>query len=218
MATWTLDSTPQTRWSWLRIGGFSGTLFVHIVALILLAIPVAVPSYRPAPPELSIRWIEAPPEPVALPIPDEPVFLPRPKAVPVPVVAPTVAHVVPVQSAVSEAVIPASIDSIASTVVPESAAPAGTENAGLEYESIVQPRYPGASIRNGEEGTVLVRVTVGRDGLPTQTEVARSSGSRHLDKEAREVVLRWRFRPVRIDGVTVQATGMVPIKFDLAKR
>lgn len=218
MATWALDSTSKFRWSWLRIGGFSGTLFIHIVALILLAIPVAVPNFRPAPPELSIRWIEAPPEPIALPVPDEPVLLPRPQAVPLPVATPTAIADVTVESAISAVAVPVTVDSIPTTALPESVAPVGTDSASLEYESIVQPRYPVAAIRRGESGTVLVRVTVSRDGLPTRSEVARSSGSRYLDKEAQEIVLRWRFRPVRIDGVAIQATGLVPIEFDLAKR
>lgn len=218
MATWALFSVPQTRWSWLRISGFSGTMFVHIMALILLAIPVAMPGYRPAPPAPSIVWIEAPPEPIVYPAPDEPDFLPRPHVVSAPIAAPTVAPDVPVDSVISESAIPLSVQSIAPAVKPQTSAPATTDSASLAYESIVQPRYPVASIRNHEQGTVLLRVTVGRDGLPMHSEVARSSGFRLLDKEAREVVLRWRFQPVRINGVAVQAAGMVPIRFDLANR
>jgi protein TonB len=218
MAIRALHPPAQVRWSWLRIGGVSGTLFVHTLALILLAIPVAMPSYRPAPPELSIRWIEAPPEPVVLPVPDEPVPLPRPQVDRTPVTVPVVAPDIPVESAVPEPAIPARVDSIASAEVPTSAVSAGVDNASLDYESIVKPKYPVAAIRRGEEGTVLLRVTVGRDGLPTHAEVARSSGSRYLDTEAREVVMRWRFRPVRIDGVAVRATGLIPIQFDLRQR
>lgn len=217
MATWALDSTAQFRWSWLRIGGFSGTLFVHLLALILLAIPVAVSSYRPTPPELSIRWIEAPPAPVILPVPDEPVPLPRPPVVPVPVAVETVQPDVPETSVISELATPVTIEPSASTVMPESAVPAGVDNESLTYEYVVRPKYPTVAIRRGEEGLVLVRVEVDRDGLPTHAEVARSSGSRLLDNEARAVVMRWRFRPVRINGVAVQATGMVPIVFELGK-
>lgn len=217
MATWKLDSTAHARWSWLRISGFSGTAFVHIVALLLLAIPVAVPSYRPAPPELSIRWIEAPPEPVVLPVPDEPVLLPRPKSAPVAGATPTVLVDVTAASAIPESVIPASVESIAPTTAPERSLPAGVDNASLAYESVVQPRYPMAAVRRHEEGTVLVRVTVGHDGLPTYAEVARSSGSQALDKAAREAVLRWRFHPVRINGIAVQAKGIVPVEFKLGK-
>jgi protein TonB len=47
--------------------------------------------------------------------------------------------------------------------------------------------------------------------------VAHSSGFRALDRAAREAVLRWRFRPVQINGVNVEAHGMVPIKFDVTR-
>jgi protein TonB len=218
MAIGAFDSTSQTRCSWLRIGGLSGTLFVHCLALALLAIPVAMPSLRPAPPELSIRWIEAPPEPVLLPIPDEPVPLPRTQVVPAPVAAPIQAAQVPVESAVAEPVSPVSLPSIASSIEPAMAVAESVSDTGLEYESIVRPKYPVAAMRRGEQGTVLVRVTVGRDGLPTQVDISRSSGSRDLDRAAREAVWRWRFRPVRINGVAVLASGIVPVAFELANR
>jgi hypothetical protein len=32
-----------------------------------------------------------------------------------------------------------------------------------------------------------------------------------------KAVLRWRFRPVHVNGATVEARGLVPIKFDLSR-
>ncbi|MGB0133697.1 energy transducer TonB [Dokdonella sp.] len=218
MAIGVLDSTRQGRWSWLRIGGLSGTVFVHSLALILLAIPVALPGVRPLAPATSIIWIQAPPEPVLLPVPDEPVPLPKPQAPAIPVVAPISTPDVQVESEFSEPVMSVTTPSIPSIVAAVTSNPASVADASLEYESIVRPKYPIAAVRRGEQGTVLVRVSVGRDGLPTQVDVARSSGSRHLDKAACEAVQRWRFHPVRINGVAMRATGIVPVAFELEKR
>lgn len=103
--------------------------------------------------------------------------------------------------------------SVASPVVDIN--PAVAKNASLAYESIVEPTYPRESRRRGEHGTVLLRVLVGRNGIPIDIAIERSSGYRQLDRAAREAVLRWRFRPVQISGVTVEAYGLVPIKFDV---
>ena len=75
------------------------------------------------------------------------------------------------------------------------------------------PRYPAASLRRGETGTVLVRATIGVDGRPRRIEVARSSGSRRLDRAAEDAIRRWRFQPAIRDGQPVEADVNVPIEF-----
>ena len=72
--------------------------------------------------------------------------------------------------------------------------------------------------RFGIEGTVMLRILVGTDGTPLQVDIERSSGSRGLDRAAREHVLKkWRFQPAMQDGVPVQAWGRVPIVFTLGR-
>ena len=61
--------------------------------------------------------------------------------------------------------------------------------------SMPPPKYPTRALRNGEQGTVMVSAEVGADGLPTAVEVARSSGSRDLDRAAVDAVKHWRFTP-----------------------
>ncbi|MBK6279277.1 MAG: energy transducer TonB [Burkholderiaceae bacterium] len=217
MAVLAIRSTRKTRCDWLRITGFSGTLGMHVLALVLLAIPMALPDRQPAQPDTPVTWIEAAAEPIVFEVPDPPVPM-RPSPVRVPRSVPTPVHDAPSTSTAAEPVTPVLAGSDAPAVEPVADAPPAGESSALEYESIVRPNYPRLAIRNREEGTVLVRVTVGRDGLPIHSEVARSSGSRYLDKEALEVVLRWRFRPVRRDGVGVQASGLVPIDFKLDRR
>ena len=182
--------------------------------MLLLAIPLTIPAFHSTPTVLSVRWIKAPPAPVVLPIPDEPKpqKLPQRNKLPVPAPRPTVA----VDSIVSVPVSTSIPDTAESTDgVPSADVPAATlANARLAYESVTEPRYPMDSIRRGEHGTVLLRVLVGRDGFPKQIDIERSSGFPRLDRSARESVLRWRFRPVQINGVSVQASGLVPISFE----
>ncbi len=75
------------------------------------------------------------------------------------------------------------------------------------------PDYPAAAMRNGEQGTVMVRVEVGADGAPLSVEVAQRSGSRDLDRAAVDAVRRWRFQPAQRDGQPVPGAVTVPIDF-----
>jgi protein TonB len=86
----------------------------------------------------------------------------------------------------------------------------------LEYAQAPAPTYPRDALRDGVEGTVLLKVLVDTDGRPLDVQIERSSGNRSLDRAAREQVLqRWRFRPAMEDGRAVQAIGLVPVDFRL---
>lgn len=93
------------------------------------------------------------------------------------------------------------------TPVPEAAAPtppgggrsgvtlAPGDDRGAGSSQAPRRRYPPAAMRSGDQGTVLVRVEVGADGVPTSVEVAQRSGSRDLDRAAVNAVRQWRFQP-----------------------
>jgi len=72
-----------------------------------------------------------------------------------------------------------------------------------------------ASRTAGEEGTVILRVLVTRDGLPGRVEIRASSGWHNLDNAARDAVWKWRFVPARDANAPVEATMDVPITFRL---
>ena len=215
MATYVSQRSFEPKWNWLRISGLSGSFGLHVAALVLFALPVAIPSWAPEPPVVTIKIHEVVPKLPVVEIPPEPQpqTIVRREVHPLPVSQPIVTEssvmAVPVTMPVTEVAAPAAETEIIA------ATPTIASNASLAYESIIEPRYPMESRRRGEQGTVLLRVLVGREGLPIDVEVARSSGYRPLDRAAREAVLRWRFRPVQINGVNVQARGLVPIKFDV---
>ena len=79
------------------------------------------------------------------------------------------------------------------------------------------PRYPADAARRRESGTVLVRVDVGPDGVPTSTSIVQSSRSRSLDKAALDAVRRWRFQPAVVDGHPTVGSVVVPIEFNLGR-
>jgi protein TonB len=97
-----------------------------------------------------------------------------------------------------------------------SAQPALTPPAfSASYLRNPAPRYPPIARRNGEQGTVTLRVLVTKDGAPARVTVEQTSGSPHLDAAALEAVKTWRFVPARRGADTVEAWVLVPIVFRL---
>lgn len=95
----------------------------------------------------------------------------------------------------------------------------GNNDATIAYETATPPDYPIAAVREGAQGTVLLRVLVDATGKPIQVLVLKSSGSRDLDNAAREHVLAaWRFHPAQREGHAIQAWAQVPVKFSLSNR
>lgn len=215
MATHALQRNVEPKWNWLRISGLSGSFGLHVAALVLLALPVAIPTLKPDIIVITATVFEKPIElPVIKPPAEpEPKHLPRRQAQPVvatrPIVVEDSVMAIPVAAPITQLAEATALPSL-SEVTPSLAT-----NASLAYESVIEPDYPRDARRRGEQGTVLLRVLVGRDGMPIEVAIEHSSGSRQLDRAAREAVLRWRFRPVQINGVTVPASGLVPIKFDI---
>lgn len=80
------------------------------------------------------------------------------------------------------------------------------------------PGYPAAARRNGEEGTVTLRVLVNAEGAPREVALERSSGSSLLDAAALATVKTWRFSPARRGGEAQEAWVLVPIIFRLEPR
>ncbi len=80
------------------------------------------------------------------------------------------------------------------------------------------PEYPARAMRSGDTGTVVVRVMVGPDGVPTDVGIGQRSGSRELDRAAVEAVRNWRFNPAQRDGQAISASVDIPIDFKLEQR
>ena len=214
----TLPSDVSPRLDPSRILAISFAMAVHVLALLVLLLPLSQTpppgkDPEPAPPRWEVRQVV----PVT-PLPPQPVA-PKPDVVPPRTTTPvqrTAAVTTPavVDQGTLQADPPADLAGPADVVAPDIGGP--LQGTQLRYAVAPPPRYPRDAIASGAEGTVLLRVLVEVDGRPLQVVVDRSSGHRSLDREAvRHVQQRWRFEPAMHGGRPVQAWGLVPIDFSL---
>jgi protein TonB len=209
----------ETRPELPRVLAIAAAIAVHAFAFLLLLIPLStpMPQVRIAPDKPDVTFIE--PEKKII---EKPVQVEAAKPVPAkPVPARTTPAVVP------ETAPPVIVEggSVAATSTPTEAVTAtemGPVSAGpisvssLAYVSAPPPPYPRDAVRDGAQGTVLLKILVDVDGTPLQVVVQESSGNRSLDRTARDHVLKhWRFQPAMRDGHQVQAYGLVPINFTM---
>ena len=221
--TTALSAPAAPRLDAIRILGISSAVAMNLIAAGLLLMPMqALPP--PPPPDAPTVWIiPAARPPAPLPPPTVPVARPAP-ANPAPARIPAIARtpadppvVVAEGTLQASAPVEAPVDA-GPGAGPVGAGPATTGGAPtqLEYAIAPAPPYPRESLRNGDEGLVVLQVLVDVDGRPLEVEVAEGSGHRLLDRAARRHVLaHWRFRPAIRDGRPVQAVGLVPIQFSL---
>lgn len=212
--------TPREPLSATRIGANSATLALHLLVLGLLLAPPA-PFDRPAPAAAPTIMLQPytptpPPRPVEAPPRIDPVPRPAPprqatRQPPLQERGEPVTELPPVDVSDDAPI----ADTPPSPTTGFDAPVAGGASAGLRPIHAPPPRYPRVSIRQGSEGTVLLRVRVKADGLPEAVMVERSSGDRALDRAARAAVEGWRFEPTRRDGVAVASEGLLPVEFSL---
>lgn len=84
-----------------------------------------------------------------------------------------------------------------------------------DYLNNPEPPYPAFARRLGEQGRVLLAVSVSAHGLPENVEIKATSGSPRLDQAALEAVRRWRFVPAKRGDTPIQSWVTVPIVFSL---
>lgn len=100
----------------------------------------------------------------------------------------------------------------------EAAKPKGPADREVSPVARVQPDYPPAAYRAGEEGTVVLRVDVDASGNPTNVGISKRSGSRELDRAAQRAVRQWKFKPAIKGGKQVAAVVEVPVDFRLERQ
>ncbi len=203
----------------------------HVVALWLLqtgllrrAVELVVPA------EVLAEFIEPPkPREEPPPPPPEPKPVKQPQVAPAPqlvaIADPTPAPNAPV--GVIEP--PAPLPPIAVPVAPAPPAPVAAPPAppapprvelpssDADYLQNTPPPYPPASRRLNEQGSVVMRVLIGVDGLPQKAEIRKSSGYPRLDESAATTVMKWRYVPGKRAGVPEAMWFNVPINFVLEK-
>jgi protein TonB len=211
---------------WRRSGRFFAiAIALHLAVLLYPLAPTLGQLEIPPPATVLVRLVNTVAPPAPMPMSTEPVITPKPAPAPVrerralsprPVIA----------------VQPEQVAAAASFSVPAAAAPAPAADATpampampapaitpVRFEAAYlhnpRPDYPPLSRRLGEEGKVLLRVRVSREGQPAAVDLEKSSNFERLDDAARQVVSHWRFVPARRGDEAIDATVIVPIIFRL---
>lgn len=80
------------------------------------------------------------------------------------------------------------------------------------------PPYPPEARRLGQQGTVMLRLTISATGDVTAADVVQSSGYPDLDQTAAAwVMAHWKYKPAIQGGTAVESTSTAAVKFDLRK-
>ena len=203
-----------------RIAAIAAAIAVHAAALLMLLMPMAAPPIAaPVKPKIVIEWYkkeQVEPKPIEAeivkrvdpkPVESRPTVQPR-------IETPVIDVPIIVDTGSERVVDIATVDS--GDIGGESMGTGPLPSATLEYVHATAPRYPISELKNGVEGTVVLRVLVDIDGKPLDASIETSSGNRNLDRSALQHVLKtWRFKPAMQNGQAVQAYGLVPIAFNL---
>jgi protein TonB len=205
-------ASPIGQLNWPRIGALSGSLSMHLFILaLLLTPPIAMQLLKRTDTDtFVVHVIPKPPEVVPEPPPPNPVHRETPPRA-TPRVTPVRTVTIPIEPTNMPVFTPDPIAPIASTA----AAPVEVAPTALAYGSSTHVPYPREALLRREQGTVILRVLVGSDGIPQRIEIETSSGSPRLDAAARDAVKHWSFRPGTSNGAATSAWARVPIAFNL---
>ena len=195
-----------------RFGPLAAIILLHVAFFYALQSGLLKKAAEALPQEVFVSLVApAPPAEPTKPAPAT-AKTPEPKkaapplksARPIPSDAPTpAAPVMPAPAAAAENVMPAA-----------QAAPASPKTvSSVQFIEQPQPEYPAIARRNGEQGTVLLRVLVNEKGRAERAEIKQSSGSSRLDEAARKAALQALYRPHMEDGRPVPFYAQFPINF-----
>lgn len=193
----------QTNAGWGRYVGIGLTLALNGLLIWALANGLATKITKYVPAVLETKVIDTPqtqPKPVTPPP------------------APQIEKVLPTEQT-PEPVIQIAPDANAQTiqVQPQQQVPvqADASAAGVTNTHTTPP-YPPVARRLGEQGTVILAITVAADGSVSAAQVATSSGVPELDQAALNwVKAHWRYKPAMQGGVAVPSSTQAAVKFDL---
>ena len=88
-------------------------------------------------------------------------------------------------------------------------------SSNADYLNNPPPIYPAISQRLGEQGKVLLRVLIGKNGSALRGDIEQSSGFERLDQAALRAARQWRDVPGQRDGIAEDMWYTVPIVFGI---
>ena len=99
---------------------------------------------------------------------------------------------------------------------PDSAAPRQAKlMAPPRPRTSIRPDYPKGARQRGEQGEVVLEISVSVDGAVSGVTVVSSSGFSELDDAAVRATRRARFTPAKADGRPVSSTARLTLSFQL---
>ena len=189
----------------LHVGIFLLILAAKTIAPQIMEMPLVVDLLQA--PEME-KPPEAKPLPVVKPQPVKQHPTPTPKT-PTPAIETTTSTV-----AAPSAPAVAAPDPKPAPAAP-AAEPVSQARFDADYLRNPAPAYPPLSRRMGEEGKVILRVSVNPQGTADSVEIRTSSGSPRLDEAAQKTVRNWKFIPAKRGDAAIQSWVLVPIIFKL---
>lgn len=85
------------------------------------------------------------------------------------------------------------------------------------FADALQPPYPPAKQRLGEEGRVSVKVLVGTDGRVKAVTLLSATDDAFFAATERQALRYWRFRPATRDGVPVEGWRTMTVRFEIGR-
>jgi protein TonB len=178
-------------------------LALHAVVIYAIAISLGVVKVPEFAKDMEAVIIDAPQTEEIKPIEVKPELAELQPDVPMPETIPEIVPEVPVEAPpVAEAM----------TTSPQESAP---EVQNLAVSKRVEPVYPPASRRAGEQGTAMFRVLVDERGRPSDVQVLKSSGFPKLDQAALDAIRKWTFTPAKNGATPILSWTRVQVKFQL---
>lgn len=190
-----------------RSAGFGFVVLLHVLLIWGLANGLGTKVAEIVKGPIEAKIIDTPPEvkPDEPPPPPPVLDKPPPPFVPPPEITIDILAQTP----------PAKAITAVQSKVAAPSAPSASPRADPDHRN-GRPPYPPASIRMGEEGTVVLLLLVGTDGAVDEARVDKSSGFSKLDQAAVKYARRaWRFLPAMSAGTAVAAWHRVAVSFRL---
>jgi len=85
----------------------------------------------------------------------------------------------------------------------------------LVMEEHPYPIYPDTCIDKRQEGLVIVRYVIGKDGHVNEVSILHHAAHKEFDESTLEAVRKWRFRPLLIDGEPMEVVHEMTVFFRL---
>ena len=175
---------------------------VHVVLIYVAATTMGILKVPDIAKPIQAIFIDQPAEP------HEPVKVIKPE-LETPVVDPP-----PIEDTIPEIEVPVDEPAPAAITAEQSPTPPA-ETSDMKVDRRVDPVYPPASRRAGEEGTGIFRVLVDTNGHPLDVQVLKSSGFPRLDEAAVAAIRKWMFHAAVANGQAVQTWTRVQVQFKL---